>query len=84
MGKATQDQIESAITELLRNREGTICPSEAARRVFPDDWREHMEEVREVGKRLSQSQIIRITQNGCEVPVKKLKGPVRFARGPKF
>ena len=46
--------LELAITELLASRatDATICPSEAARRVAPDDWRPLMEPARAAARRL--------------------------------
>ena len=40
--------LERAILELLAQRDagGTICPSEAARAVAPDDWRPLMQPAR--------------------------------------
>ncbi|MGL4400539.1 MAG: DUF3253 domain-containing protein, partial [Luteolibacter sp.] len=46
--------LEETILSLLAQRapEVTICPSEAARLQFPDDWREHMEDTRRAARRL--------------------------------
>ncbi len=49
--KPVDADLESAILDLLdrRARGATICPSEAARAVDPDDWRELMEPARSSG-----------------------------------
>jgi hypothetical protein len=50
----TDRALADAITTLLdRRREGaTICPSEAARRVEPADWRDIVPDARRVAARL--------------------------------
>lgn len=75
-------RLEVAILELLARRAGeaTICPSEAARAVFPDGWREHMEEARRAARRLVAAGAIEITQGGRVVDPSTAKGPVRLRR----
>jgi len=80
----TETRIAQAIMSLLRQRNGTICPSEAARSVAPDDWRDLMPLVREIGARLQDDGVLRVTQKGEEVSPMQVKGPIRFGRGPKF
>ena len=50
-------ELEAAILELLKRRgaEKTICPSEAARRVAPEDWEPLMERARAAARRLVAS-----------------------------
>lgn len=57
----------------------TICPSEVARALWPDDWRLHMNEVRAVGIALATAGKIVITQ-GDEVrsPSVSIRGPIRY------
>lgn len=49
--------IERAIRTLLRERAAgkSICPSEVARALAPDDWRPLMPRLREVAARLASS-----------------------------
>ncbi len=74
--------LETAITELLaaRAHDATICPSEAARRVAPDDWRPLMEPARAAARRLVVAGEIEITQKGHVVDPSTAKGPIRLRR----
>ena len=47
-----------------RARDATICPSEAARAVGGDDWRELMEPARAAARRLVEHGEVEITQKG--------------------
>lgn len=58
----------------------TICPSEVARLLWPDDWRGHMEEVREVARDLRAEGEIEICQKGTPVLAREFKGPVRLRK----
>lgn len=71
--------ISSKILELLQLRQAfeTICPSEVARSLFPDDWREHMEEIRQIAEVMSKNQIIDLTQKGKRITA-PYKGPIRL------
>ncbi|MFK7821734.1 MAG: DUF3253 domain-containing protein [Planctomycetaceae bacterium] len=62
----------------LRGVGKTICPSEVARSLFPDNWREHMDEVREVGRRLASDGEIVVMQKGQPVEIDSARGPIRF------
>lgn len=72
--------ISSAIIEqaTVRGKEKTICPSEVARKLWPNKWREHMEEVRKVAFTLRNSGRILITQKGQTVTVDDVTGPIRI------
>ncbi|TLV03980.1 DUF3253 domain-containing protein [Dyadobacter luticola] len=61
-----------------RGADKSTCPSEIARMLFPDDWRKHMEEVREVAIDLHNKGNVVITQKGIPVDVNAIKGPVRI------
>lgn len=73
-------RLEEAIVELLSNRAGgaTICPSEAARAVFPEGWRERMEDARQAARRLVAAGRIEIVQGGRVVDPSTAKGPIRL------
>ena len=80
---ATDRALESAILELLeaRPREATICPSEAARRVYSTgDWRGLMEPARRAARRLVDQGRVVIKQRGQVVDPSTAKGPIRIAR----
>lgn len=60
-------QIEQRILDLLnaRNPSGSICPSEVARQMDPDDWRNWMERVRQAARRLVARGQVVILQKGA-------------------
>ncbi|MCE6988617.1 DUF3253 domain-containing protein [Dyadobacter sp. CY323] len=74
------DEIATTIlsTAIHRGAEKSTCPSEIARMLFPDDWRKHMEDVREVAIDLHNKGSVVITQKGMPVDVENIKGPVRI------
>lgn len=84
-GKVDQ-QLEAAIIRLLSSRAGTgtICPSEAARMVFPGSWRGEMERTRRAARRLVAAGSIEITQGGRVVDPSTAKGPVRLRKTRDF
>ncbi|MDY6778138.1 MAG: DUF3253 domain-containing protein [Candidatus Nanohaloarchaea archaeon] len=71
--------IEAAIRDLLADRDGTICPSRVARELF-DDWRSHMDDVRQVAARMAENGELVVTQDGEEVDIRDATGPVRLGR----
>ena len=78
--KHTDKKISDEILEMLMRRDAgkTICPSEVARALFPDNWRDEMENVRLVAKELVKSGKIVITQAGQEVDPDDFKGAIRL------
>lgn len=56
----------------------TICPSEVARAVNPDDWRPLMPEVRRVAGLLVAEERITVTQRGIPVDPEQARGPIRI------
>jgi hypothetical protein len=73
-------ELEDAILELLAARSGTICPSDAARRVSRTDWRTLMEPAREAARRLVTAGEVEITQGGEVVDPDTARGPIRIRR----
>jgi hypothetical protein len=75
-------RLERAIGELLDQRrpEVSICPSEAARAVDPDGWRELMPAARAAAGRLAATGAAEVTQAGVVVDVATARGPVRIRR----
>lgn len=65
-------------TATQRGPEKSTCPSEIAREMFPDDWRKHMQEVRDAAVDLHKKGKVVITQKGQPVDVDNIKGPVRI------
>jgi hypothetical protein len=74
--------LERVIGALLDQRRAgvTICPSEAARAVDPDGWRELMPAAREAAGRLAATGDVEVTQRGEVVDVATARGPVRIRR----
>ena len=72
--------LERAILALLRARAvgATICPSEAARKVEPENWRDLMEASRSAARRLVDAGSIEITQQGRPVDPSSARGPIRL------
>ena len=73
--------IAEAIDALLaaRRADASICPSEVARRLSPDDWRALMPRVREVAFDMARAGRVRITQGDRAVnPVQPVGGPIRL------
>ena len=75
-------RLERTIGELLDQRrpDASICPSEAARAVDPDGWREIMPAARAAAGRLAAAGEVEVTQGGAVVDVAGARGPVRVRR----
>ena len=80
--RAVDRELEAAIEDLLAARAGdaTICPSEAARRVDPDGWRELMEPARRAARRMVAGGTLEIVQDGRVVDPSHARGPIRLRR----
>lgn len=78
----TDEALQQSITDLLAARRGgaTICPSEAARAVGGQDWRDLMEPARRAARRLVSAGEVEITQGGRVVDPSTAKGPIRIRR----
>ncbi|MBU6280913.1 DUF3253 domain-containing protein [bacterium] len=72
--------LEEAILRLLSDRgaSATICPSEAARAVGGEAWRDLMEPAREAARRLVARGEVAIVQGGRTVDPSSARGPVRI------
>jgi hypothetical protein len=78
--KVSDKNIEDEILEMLMRRgEGkTICPSEVARKLYPESWREEMEHVRQIARKLVKEEKIVITQAGQVIDLDSFKGAIRL------
>lgn len=76
MNSPIKDTILQMATERGTNK--TICPSEVARVMFGNAWRNHMSEVRTEAIDLYKARDIVITQKGEPVDPDNFKGPVRI------
>ena len=57
----------------------SICPSDAARAVGGDDWRDLMDEARDAARDLAKAGDVEITQGGDVVdPDATWRGPIRI------
>jgi hypothetical protein len=74
--------LEAAIERLLdaRATSASICPSEAARAVDADGWRELMEPARRAARRLVAAGRLEITQDGRVVDPSTARGAIRLRR----
>ena len=79
-------RLAATMRALLRNRrpEATICPSDAARTIGGESWRDLMDLAREVVAELSEAGVIVVRQHGDDVDLATAVGPVRLARGPRW
>ena len=69
--------VREAILDLAlqRGREKSLCPSEVARALEPEDWQALMPGVRRVAAEMPE---IIATQNGLEVDPVTARGPIRL------
>ncbi len=74
-------RLAATMRALLRGRNGTICPSDAARVVGGKNWRSLMDVTRDVAVELCREGVVKIRQNDnsteCELP----GGPIRIGPG---
>jgi hypothetical protein len=74
--------LERTIDELLDARALTssICPSDAARAVGGEEWRDLMEPARRAARRMMARGEVEITQGGNVIDPSTAKGPIRIRR----
>jgi hypothetical protein len=75
-------RLQQVILDLLAQRRpgATICPSDAARAVAPDDWRPLMDAARDAARRLVVAGEVVVTQRGEVVDLDGARGPIRIRR----
>jgi hypothetical protein len=83
---STDKRLESAMVDLLMESpgQGTICPSEAARKIRPNDWDGLREACRMAARRLVARGAVEMIQGQRAVDPSTAKGPVRLRRAPNF
>ena len=74
--------------EILRQTEArgvgkSICPSEVARVLAPDDWRPLMTLVRQAAAALSEAGQVLILRKGRPVPASEMRGVIRLTTAGK-
>jgi hypothetical protein len=79
---ATDLRLEETIETLLaaRAQDATICPSDAARAIGGEEWRDLMEPARRAARRMVARSELQITQKGSVVDPSTAKGPIRLRR----
>lgn len=76
---ALDEKLTAAILARLSTGAASICPSDAARAVAPQDWRTLMPEVRRVAAALAVAGRVEITQGGIALdPTQPWRGPIRL------
>lgn len=75
------DRLAAAIRDLLAVRSGSICPSDAARAVGGENWRELMDPTRAAARVLARAGEVQITRRGVVLdPEADFRGPIRIRR----
>lgn len=80
-GQSHTDRLRGAILALAGDRgpSSSICPSDAARAVGGDDWRDLMQDARNVARALARAGQVDITQKGVALdPDAQWRGPIRI------
>ncbi len=80
----SDDLIENAILTLAEQRGPgkSICPSEAAREAFPEDWQGRMRHVRAAAVHLARQGRVVILRKGKPVDPENFKGVCRITMAP--
>lgn len=76
-----RERLEAAMKALAahRGRTSSTCPSDVARSVGGDRWRELMDDARQTARRLAVAGVVEITQRGSVVdPHDDWRGPIRI------
>jgi uncharacterized protein DUF3253 len=77
----TDQRLRQAILDLARERgpSSSICPSDAARAVGGENWRDLMDQARDVARDLAKAGEVVVTQGGDELdPDATWRGPIRI------
>jgi len=79
---AVDRELEATIATLLSARavDAAICPSDAARAIGGEQWRDLMEPARRAARRMVAAGSLQITQGGSVVDPSTAKGPIRLRR----
>lgn len=79
--RRVSEKLRSAILDMARERgpDKTICPSDAARAVGGEQWRDLMDDARDIARDLARSGDVEITQKGTVLdPDATWRGPIRI------
>ena len=72
--------VKNITAELVSKRETSLCPSEVAKVISPDNWKERMQDVHSAARLLAHENKLCITQKGGIVDPQSVKGPRRLRR----
>ena len=74
----SDQRLRAAILDLASKR-SSICPSDAARAVGGDDWRDLMDDARDIARDLARSGDVEISRKGEVLdPDATWRGPIRI------
>lgn len=74
------EAIEAEMLRRLAATEKSICPSEVARGLAPENWRPLMGLVRQAAARLSVAGEVDILRKGKPIPPEAMHGVIRLRR----
>ncbi|HEY9677551.1 MAG TPA: DUF3253 domain-containing protein [Drouetiella sp.] len=83
LSASKREKISANILSMVDERgpSKTICPSDVARALFPDSWRDEMDNVRTVADGLVQRGLIEVTQKGKAIAsAADAHGPIRLRK----
>ena len=77
----TDQKIRDCVLELAQKRgaDKSLCPSEVARELQPEDWRPLMSDVRRVTASMVEENLVVVTQFGDRVDPVDAKGHIRIS-----
>ena len=79
--RVVSEKLRAAILELARERgpSKTICPSDAARAVGGEAWRDLMDDARDIARDLARNGDVELSQKGEVLdPDATWRGPIRI------
>jgi hypothetical protein len=79
--RRVSEKLRSAILDMARERgpAKTICPSDAARAVGGEQWRDLMDDARDIARDLARKGDVEISQKGEVLdPDATWRGPIRI------
>lgn len=83
--EGTRARLAATVRTLLRARgEGSICPSEPARVVGAEGWRDLMDTARDVLFEQRAAGVVQIRQRGVTVTEDRPRGPIRAVAGERL
>ncbi|MBD3616518.1 MAG: DUF3253 domain-containing protein [Gracilimonas sp.] len=77
----SKKEIRSRILSFTKQRspEKSVSPSEVARDLFSNIWKDHLDEVRTMAGELQSEHLISVSQKSKDVRIDEAKGPIRLS-----